>query len=59
MRDTATRALGKFAESIPAGSLTGDLRTAVIERLRTKHSDPIPRCAKAVRSLGKLAKHGH
>ncbi len=60
MRDTATRALGKFAESIPAGNLTGDLRTAVIERLRKNMADLNPALrAKAVRSLGKLAKHGH
>lgn len=60
MRDTATRALGKFAESIPAGSLTGELRAAAIERLRKNMADPNAALrAKAVRSLGKLAKHGH
>jgi HEAT repeat protein len=60
MRDTATRALGKFAESIPAGNLTGDLRTAVIERLRKNMGDLNPALrAKAVRSLGKMARLGH
>lgn len=60
MRDTATRALGKFAESIPAGGLTGEMRAAVIERLRKNMADSNAALrAKAVRSLGKLAKHGH
>jgi len=60
MRDTATRALGKFAESIPAGGLSDDLRTAVISRLYRNLSDTNPALrAKAVRSLGKLAKYGH
>lgn len=60
MRDTATRALGKFAESIPAGSLAGEMRLAVIERLRKNMADPNAALrAKAVRSLGKIAKHGH
>ena len=60
MRDTATRALGKFAESIPAGDLAGEMRTAVLERLRKNMADLNPALrAKAVRSLGKLAKHGH
>jgi HEAT repeat protein len=60
MRDTATRALGKFAESIAAGDLAGEMRTAVLERLRKNMADRNPALrAKAVRSLGKLAKHGH
>jgi HEAT repeat protein len=60
LRDTATRALGKFAEVIPAGSLSGDLRLAVVERLRSMAREPNPSLrAKAVRALGKLAKCGH
>jgi len=60
MRDTATRALGKFAESIAPGDLAGDMRLAVLERLRKNMADTNPALrAKAVRSLGKLAKYGH
>jgi HEAT repeat protein len=60
MRDTATRALGKFAESIPAGDLAGEMRTDVLERLRKNMVDLNPALrAKAVRSLGKLARYGH
>ena len=60
LRDTATRAIGKFAESIPAGGLKKDLRNVLVERLRKNLADTSPGIrAKAVRSLGKLAKHGH
>lgn len=60
LRDSATRALGKFAESIPAGQITGDVLPALVERLRLNLADGSPAIrAKAVRSLGKLAKHGH
>ena len=59
-RDTATRAIGKFAESIPSGSLPSDLRVGLLDVLQTNLSDYSPGVhAKAVRSLGKLAKHGH
>jgi HEAT repeat protein len=60
LRDSATRALGKFAESIPAGQIAPDALAAVVERLRANLADGSPAIrAKAVRSLGKLAKHGH
>jgi hypothetical protein len=60
LRDTATRALGKFAESIPAGGLAEEVRLAAIEALQDNLSDYSPGVrAKAVRSLGKLAQHGH
>lgn len=60
LRDTAARALGKFAEVIPAGSLSGDLRLAVVERLMSMARDLNPSLrAKSVRALGKLAKCGH
>lgn len=60
LRDTATRALGKFAESIPAGALPEEIRLAAVETLRANLSDYSPGVrAKAVRSLGKLARHGH
>ena len=60
LRDTATRAIGKFAESIPAGGLKAGLRNDLVERLRKHLADTsLGIRAKAVRSLGKLAKHGH
>ena len=60
MRDTATRALGKFAESIPAGGLGEDVRAEMAARLHRNLGDPNPALrSKAVRSLGKLAKFGH
>jgi hypothetical protein len=60
LRDTATRAIGKFIESIPPSELPEALRQAFIERLRTNLADPNPGVrAKAVRSFGKLAKYGH
>lgn len=60
LRDTATRALGKFAESIPAGAVPDDVRQALLEVLLVNMSDYSPGVrAKAVRSLGKLAKYGH
>jgi len=60
LRDSATRAIGKFAESIPAGALPADLRDALVERLQANLADPSAGIrAKAVRSLGKLARYGH
>jgi len=60
LRDTATRALGKFAESIPPALLTEALRRKFIKRLQTNLADPNSGIrAKAIRSLGKLAKWGH
>lgn len=60
LRDTATRAIGKFAESIPAGALADELRSALAERLRRNLGDASPGVrSKAVRSLGKLAQYGH
>ncbi len=60
LRDTATRAIGKFVESIPAGSLPNDVRLAFLDVLQANLSDHSPGVrAKAVRSLGKLAKYGH
>jgi HEAT repeat protein len=60
LRDTATRAIGKFAESIPAGGLTDDVRIELVEALQRNLGDASPGVrAKAVRSLGKLAKYGH
>lgn len=60
LRDSATRALGKFAESIPAGRLPAELREKAIAQLQANLADTSPAIrAKAVRSLGKLAKYGH
>lgn len=60
LRDSATRALGKFAESIPTGKIPADTLLALIERLRLNLADGSPAIrAKAVRSLGKLARHRH
>jgi hypothetical protein len=60
LRDTATRAIGKFAESIEAGALPEEVRVGLRERLIRNLADMSPGIrAKAVRSLGKLAKHGH
>jgi HEAT repeat protein len=60
LRDTATRAIGKFAESIPAGALPTATRDAFVAQLQRRLADTSPGVrAKAVRSLGKLAKFGH
>jgi hypothetical protein len=52
LRDTATRAIGKLAESIPAEELTDDLSRKFLERLHANLADTnaVVR-AKAVRSL--------
>jgi len=60
LRDTATRALGKFVESIPPEDLSDELRAQFRERLHHNLSDPSASVrAKAIRSLGKLAKYSH
>ncbi len=60
LRDTATRAIGKFAESIPPADLPQEIRCGFVKRLRANLADPSPGIrAKAVRSLGKLAKGAH
>src|SRR5512141_1863444 len=60
LRDTATRALGNFADSIPREALHERLRTAMLEILHLRIADEKPAIrAKAVRSMGKLARCGH
>lgn len=60
LRDTATRALGKFAESIPAGTLRDEAKQMMIKCLHDNLSDANASVrAKAIRSLGKLAKFRH
>jgi HEAT repeat protein len=58
LRDTATRAIGKFVESIPPSDVPEELRDAFVACLRHNLADPnaVIR-AKAVRSFGKLAKY--
>lgn len=58
LRDTATRAIGKFVEFAP--SLSDSLRGEIIQKLQRNLADSSPVIrAKAARSLGKLAKFGH
>lgn len=60
LRDTGTRALGKLAESIPPSGLSDETRRAFIAQLQRNLADASPTIrAKAVRSLGKLARCGH
>ncbi len=60
LRDTATRTLGKLAESIPPGQLSDELKRLFMERLQANLSDPnVTVRAKAIRSFGKLAKCKH
>ena len=60
LRDTATCVLGKFSESIPPSRLSEQARRMCIEKLQKNLADPNPSIrSKAVRSLGKLAKHNH
>ncbi len=60
LRDTATRAIGLFIEAIPAAELPGEVRQAFHDRLRDNLTGPNKGIrAKAVRSLGKMARCGH
>lgn len=60
LRDTAARALGKFAESIPSSRFPEETRRICIERLQKNLADTNPGIrSKAVRSLGKFAKWDH
>ena len=60
VRDSAARTLGKIAERVPADQLAEDRRTEVFEVLFRALSDTQPAVrAKAVRSLGKLARFGY
>lgn len=60
VRDTATRTLGKLVESIPPAHLSQAMKKQFLDRLNANLSDTNASVrAKAVRSLGKLAKYGH
>ncbi|MBN1306017.1 MAG: hypothetical protein JXA13_16390 [Anaerolineales bacterium] len=59
MLDTATRAIGKLAESMAPADLPPEIRQGLIDQLYANLSEinPVVR-SKAVRSLGKLARFG-
>jgi HEAT repeat protein len=60
LRDTATRAIGRMAESIPPADLPEEWRRLLLERLQANLADPNAGIrAKAVRSLGAMASGGH
>jgi hypothetical protein len=60
LRDTATRTLGKFVECIPPAKLSPPLREDFLQCLRDNLSDDNASVrSKAMRSLGKMGKHGH
>ena len=60
LRDTATRTLGKIIESIPPESLSKKMKRQFMESLRRNLADPNASVrAKAIRGMGKMARHGH
>ncbi len=60
LRDSATRSLGRMLEWIPPEDLDPELKERLLEVLRLNLADPSPGIrSKAVRSLGKAARHGH
>ncbi len=60
LRDTATRTLGKFVESIPPAEMPAEFHKALIERVRHNLGDSNAGVrAKAIRTWGKMAKCGH
>ena len=60
LRDTATRTIGRFAEAIPTGTLQVEILEGYYRVLRKNLADPNKGVkAKALRSLGKLARYGH
>jgi hypothetical protein len=60
LRDTATRTIGRFAEAIPTGSLQVEILEGYYDVLRKNLADPSKGVkAKALHSLGKLARYGH
>jgi len=60
LRDTATRTLGKLVESIPPPNLPTELKQKFLDCLHRNLSDSNASVrAKAVRSLGKMAKYNH
>lgn len=60
LRDTATRALGRFAQAIPPTEMPEGLRVEFLTRLEANVADRNTGVrAKAIRSLGQMARQGH
>jgi HEAT repeat protein len=60
LRDTATRVLGRIAEAIPPPEMPEELRREFLARLEANMADRNTGVrAKAIRSLGKMARQGH
>ena len=60
LRDTAIRALGNFVEHIKPGDLPQDFKMDMLEAIRVNLGDSSAGVrSKAIRSYGKLARHGH
>ena len=60
LRDTATRVLGRFCEVIPPAEMPEAVRREVLSRLEANVADRNTGVrAKAIRSLGKMARQGH
>ena len=60
LRDTATRVLGRLASAIPPSEMPEGLRQEILARLEANLSDRNTGVrAKAIRSLGKMARQGH
>lgn len=60
LRDTAIRALGSFVEHIDPPDLPAEYKKDMLEAIRVNLADPSAGVrSKAIRSYGKLARHGH
>jgi len=60
LRDTAIRALGSFVELIDPADLPADYKKNMLEAIRVNLGDSSAGVrSKAIRSYGKLARHGH
>ena len=60
LRDTAIRALGSFVESIDPRDLPTEFKKDMLEAIRVNLGDSSAGVrSKAIRSYGKLARHGH
>jgi HEAT repeat protein len=60
LRDTAIRALGNFVDLIEPGDLPAEYKRDLLEVIRVNLADSSAGVrSKAIRSYGKLARHGH
>jgi len=60
LRDTAIRALGSFVEYVEPGDLPAEYKKDMLEAIRVNLGDSSAGVrSKAIRSYGKLARHGH